>query len=194
MNTENDSNIFLNDRISYDEVENFTFKLKNNKACGIDNISNEVLKNKDINMCLWSLFSKCFEFSCIPSSWSKAIISPIPKSKDRDPYVPLNYRGISLLCCISKLYSSLLNNRLSRYLNLFSDFHKKKRSCEDHAYVLSTVLRNRVLSGKSTFVSFIDFEKASDWIPRDLLLYKLLSYNVDGHFYNVIKSMYSNTT
>ena len=36
--------------------------------------------------------------------------------------------------------------------------------------------------------------KAFDWIPRDLLLYKILSYNVDGNFYNVIKSMYSNTT
>ena len=51
MNTENDSNIFLNDRISYDEVEKVISKLKNNKACGIDNISNEVLKNKNINMC-----------------------------------------------------------------------------------------------------------------------------------------------
>ena len=29
---------------------------------GLDNISNEVLKNKDIDMCIWSLFSKCFEF------------------------------------------------------------------------------------------------------------------------------------
>ena len=157
-NTENDSNIFLNDRISYDEVEKVLSKPKNNKTCGIDNILNEVLKNKDINMCLWSLFSKCFEFSCIPSSWSKAIMSLIPKSKECDPYVPPNYRGISLLCCISKLYSSLLNNRLTTYfdtLNLFSDFKngfRKKRSCEDHAYVLSTVLRNRVLSGKSTCI------------------------------------------
>ena len=153
-------------------------------------------------MCIWSLFSKCFEFSCIPSSWSKAIISPIPKCKNRDPYVPLNKRGISLLCCISKLYLSLLNNRLTTYfdtLNLFPDFQnglRKNRSCEDHAYVLSTVLRNRVLSGKPTFVSFIDFEKAFDWIPRDLLLYKLLSYYVDGNFYNAINlcRAYSNTT
>ena len=90
MSTENDSNIFLNDRISYNDVEKVISKLKNNKECGIDNISNEVLKNKDISMCLWSLFSKYFEFSCTPISWSKAIISHIPKS---DKYVPLNYRA-----------------------------------------------------------------------------------------------------
>ena len=43
-------------------------------------------------------------------------------------------------------------------------------------------------------VSSIDFEKDFDWIPRDLLMCKLLSYNVDGNFYNAIKFMYSNTT
>ena len=96
------------------------------------------------------------------------------------------------------LYIKVIKNRVTTYfdtLNLFSDFQngfRKKRSCEDHAYVLSTILR--VLSGKSTYVSFIDFEKAFDWIPRDFLLYKLLSYNVVGIFYNAIKSMYSNTT
>ena len=136
-------------------------------------------------MRLLSLFSKCFELSCIPSSWSKAIISPIPKSV-------INYRGISLLCGISQLYSSLLNNRLTSYfdtLNLFSDlensFRKKHFVKTMHMYFPS---------GISTYVSFIDFDKAFDWIPRYLFLYKLLSYNVDGIFYNAIKSMYSNTT
>ena len=39
----------------------------------------------------------------------------------------------------------------------------------------------------------IDFEKAFDWIDRDMLMYKLISYNVDGMFYKAIKAMYSNT-
>ena len=102
-----------------------------------------------------------------------------------------------LLCCISKLYSSLLNNKLTSYfntLNLFCDFQNYFRKSGEDAYVLSTALRKRVLSGKSTYMPFIDFEKAFDWIPSYMLLYKLLSYNVDGNFYNAIKSMYSNTT
>ena len=44
---------------------------------------------------------------------------------------------------------------------------------------------------KSTFVAFVDMEKAFDWIDRELLFYKLLSYNVDGWFYLAIKSMYN---
>ena len=111
----------------------------------------------------------------------------------------MNHRGVSLLCTISKLYSSSINNRLVRYfatLNLFSDFQngfRQKRSCEDHAFVLSSVLRNRMLEQKSTYISFIDFEKAFDWIDRDMLMYKLISYNVDGKFYKAIRAMYNNT-
>ena len=48
MNTENDSNIFVIDGIIYDAMEKFVSNFKNNKACIIDNISNVVLKNKDI--------------------------------------------------------------------------------------------------------------------------------------------------
>ena len=51
----------------------------------------------------------------------------------------------------------------------------KKRSCEDHAFVLSSVLRNRMLEQKSTYIAFIDFEKAFDWIDRDMLMYKLMA-------------------
>ena len=43
------------------------------------------------------------------------------------------------------------------------------------------------------FVAFIDFEKAFDWIDRDLLLYKLLLCPIDCKFYYAIKSLYNQT-
>ena len=46
---------------------------------------------------------------------------------------------------------------------------------------------------KHTFVAFIDFAKALDWVDRELLLYKLLRSSVDGPFYFAIKSMYTIT-
>jgi len=49
--------------------------------------------------------------------------------------------------------------------------------------------------GLSTYVAFIDLEKAFDFIDRKLLLYRLLSYDVNGKFYRVIKhvsNMYQN--
>uniref|UniRef100_A0A3P9J295 Reverse transcriptase domain-containing protein n=1 Tax=Oryzias latipes TaxID=8090 RepID=A0A3P9J295_ORYLA len=58
----------------------------------------------------------CFMNGFIPSSWYKSIIKPIPKSPQADTRVPLNYRGISLLCTVYKVFSSILNNQLSQYL------------------------------------------------------------------------------
>ena len=40
---------------------------------------------------------------------------PIPKSSSKDPYIPLNYRGISILSCTYKVLSRLINARISKY-------------------------------------------------------------------------------
>ena len=50
-----------------------------------------------------------------------------------------------------------------------------------------------MLEQKSTYISFIVSEKAFDWIDRDMLMYKLISYNVDGKFYKAIRAIYNNT-
>ena len=148
---------------------------------------------------LWSLFNKCFDWGIIPSVWQEAIISPIPKCSTKDKFIPLNYRGSSLLSNVYKLYSSILNHRLVAYLDNV-DFlteeqngFRKHRSCEDHAFVLSSVISSRMDQNKHTFVAFIDFAKAFDWVDRELLLYKLLRSSVDGPFYFAIKSMYTKT-
>ena len=116
---EKDSHIindFSNKPISFQDVEQIINSLKLNKACGFDGIPNEVVKNKDVVLFLWKLFNILFHHSLMPSVWLKAIITPIPKGAKCDPCVPLNYRGISLLSCISKEYSGLINKRLTRYL------------------------------------------------------------------------------
>ena len=46
----------------------------------------------------------------------QSIIKTIPKNKTGDPRLPLNYQGISLIPTMCKLFSMLLNNRLSKTL------------------------------------------------------------------------------
>ncbi len=64
---------------------------------------------------LYKLFSKFFLSAILPTVWLKAIITPIPKSSSKDPYVPLNYRGISLLSCVGKVFSGIINVRVVNY-------------------------------------------------------------------------------
>ena len=192
-----ESNYFLNDVISFAEVVKCIYNLKDNKAYGPNQIPNEILKTHKLDILLYNYFRLCFENTCTPSVWLKAIITPIPKNAMNDPNLPLSYRGIGLLSCIGKVSSSLLNNRLSKLLDMtgiMSDEQngfRCKRSCEDHIYSLSSIVRNRMKLNLPTFTTFIAFSKAFDSIDRNLMLYKLLVNGVDGNFYNAIKSLYA---
>ena len=191
-----DSNAELNRNISFEELEKVLLKAKNGKSVGIDQIPYEILKLDSVKSVLLSLFQLVFDTSLIPSLWRKAVIFPLLKDPSSDKRVPLNYRGISLLSCLSKLYSAFVNNRLTTYLennDMLSDEQngfRAERSCEDHVFTLSSIIRNK----PSVFATFIDLKKAFDFVDRDLLLYKLLLLNIDGKIYNSIKSIYSKTT
>ena len=192
-------NPFINRDISEYELDRIVAKLKNKKAMGIDGIPNEIIKCSGVKRLLILYFNICFNMGMIPSLWLKAIIVPIPKSATKDPYVPLNYRGISLLSCVYKLYSGVLNDRIVNYLEDLGFFveeqngFRRKRSCQDHLFCITSVIRNRLYNRKPTFAAFVDMQKAFDWIDRDLLFLKLLITNIDGRMYKAIKSMYTNT-
>jgi hypothetical protein len=189
----------LNLPISIQEVQFMIKKLKRNKASGIDNIPYESLMNEEVIKILFNVYSKCFEYEKTPSEWLKAVITPIPKSGDKDPHVPTNYRGISLLSCVCKGYTNILNSRLSSYFETFNIFvdeqngFRSHRACIDHIYSITSIIRNRLANNQSTFSCFIDFQKAFDFINRDLLFYRLLLYKVDGKIYKAIKSIYKET-
>ena len=134
------NNIFSNSNISYDEVEKCIGRLKPDKASGYDGICNEVLCKPQITYVLYELFSRIFESGKIPSLWKRCSITPVPKSAMKDPHVPINYRGISLLSCVGKMYSSLLSNRILSYCELCNilvdeqNGFRKNRSCNDHIF------------------------------------------------------------
>jgi len=46
----------------------------------------------------------------IPKDWRKSIIVPLYKREDKEKVG--NYRGISLLCTVYKIYAEVLRNRL----------------------------------------------------------------------------------
>ena len=189
----------LNSQISRGEVEKVVHCAKNGKSVGFDKIPYEVLKAQPVIDYLHSLFNLCLDSGLIPSIWRKAIITPLPKDNTKDPRIPLHYRGISLLCAVSKLYSSVLNNRLLPYLEnngLLVDEQngfRSDRSCQDHAFTACIIIKDRLAQKKSTFSTFNDLQKAFDYVDRDALLYKLLINKVDGKFYNSVRAMYTGT-
>jgi hypothetical protein len=186
----------LNENFTIEEVRNIIKKAKNGKAVGIEGIPNEVLKNNVSVEMLHSFFNKVFCSGLVPNLWRLGIIKPLPKSSLTDPRLPLQYRGIALLSTIYKLYTGLLNNRLIEtaeareiYVEEQNGF-RKKRSCVDHIYSLTTILRHKVAANQPVFSCFVDAEKAFDRIDRKLMFLRLLELGVCGKYYWAIKSIY----
>lgn len=192
---------YYNKPFDINDIEKVCRKLKHGKSVGPDMLANEVLKHEGLRNLLLEFVNMCFVYNVIPSVWRESIISPIPKSSTKDPCVPLNYRGISLLSCIYKLYTSLLNLRITNHCehnDLLVDEQngfRAKRSCQDHIYALSTVIRNRRSLNLDTFCAFVDFKKAFDWVPRDLLLFKLAnSFGIHGRLFNTLSTIYESSS
>ena len=87
----------MNDAFSKIEVVKAINYPKTRKAQGIDMIPNEVLKNLTMKEFLHKFINLSLINKCMPSVWNLGIIKPIPKGADKDPNIPINYRGITLL-------------------------------------------------------------------------------------------------
>ena len=185
----------LNCDLDFQEVSKAIDRTKVGKA--YLEIPNDVLKNQNAKVLLHRFFNVCFKSGLNPSDWDYNDIKPVPKP-EKDQRDPLQNRCISILCCVAKVYSSILNRRLQIYLennNILADEQngfRASRSCIDHIFVLVTVLRNRKQLGKDTFLAFIDYKKAFDSVERNLLLYKLAKTGINGRMYQAISSLYSN--
>ena len=91
------------------------------------------------------LFNVCFSYGVIPfhCNWGRCIINPIQKSNTNDPRDPISYRGISLVPATYKLYCSVLNERLDKWLtrnDILVDEQngfRKRRSTIDHVTSLA---------------------------------------------------------
>ncbi len=190
----------LDHEISSKELEKSIKKLKNGKSAGPDGIINEMVKfgGSVLHGTLKSLFNRILSEGQYPTAWKYSTITP--RYKSLSPHEPTNYRGIAVADIISKVLTSILNERLYDYFvdqNLWTKnqngFMKKKQT-SDNIFVLHSLFQKYVKQkGKKLYLAFIDFSKFFDVLNRDILKYKLIKYGVTGKFYEVIKSYFSNS-
>ena len=127
---------------------------------------------------------------------TKGIIQPILKNKGSQLGAE-NYRPITLLSCLGKLFTAVLNKRLQNVadnkdlLNEFQAGFRSKYSTTDNMFVLHCLIQIVRAKKKKLFCAFIDLKAAFDSVWRSGLWSKLVSYNIGGKFLKVIQNMYS---
>ena len=187
----------LNAPVTFREVELMIRKLKNSKACGKDFIRNEFLKNCPIEMLhvLVKFFNVVLDSGIVPTEWCIGIIIPIFKNKGVDTN-PDNYRGITLLSCLGKLFTSILNHRISLFFeaaNMLGEEQagfRSNYSTTDNIFVLKSIIDIYLRNKKRLYCAFIDYKKAFDLIDRSSLWYKMLKMGLRGKLFTVIKNIY----
>ena len=198
MGSNIETNLDIEPDIMLGEVEAAVKRLKEGKAAGVDNISADELKiateGEGLRI-MHKLLVSIWEEEKIPSEWKKAIIIPIHKKKDNMDCN--NYRGISLLCHSSKIYTSIILHRIRRrtdeILGEEQAGFRAGRSTIDQIFTLRQMAERCTEYNQDLFTCYIDFKKAFDSVWRTGLWRVMRSLRYPEKIIRILEDMYEGT-
>jgi len=183
----------LNDPITIPELLIAVKTLKQGKAAGNDCLLNEYFIESIYILCshVCDIFNIILNTGCYPGTWMEGVIIPIYKKGDKKE--ASNYRGITLMSCFSKVFTSIMNRRLEivcRDNNLISDcqfgFYKV-----DAVFILDALIQHFLKRHTRLYIVFVDLKRCFDTIYRNGLWFKLHRAGIQGKFLRIIRDMYS---
>lgn len=188
-------NDMLDKLITLEEVEKVLKTLPSNKAPGTDRIPYEFFKFTPISFkkVLMNLFNSIFTADEIPMSFKDSLIFPIYKKGNIESAE--NYRGISFLNSIAKIFSAILLHRLQiweehhKILNEYQAGFRRNYSTFDNIYNLTSIIQ---IYGNKLYCFFVDFKAAFDTVNRNALFYKLHKLGISTKFLRILREWYTN--
>ena len=174
----------IQNKESYFINKDHSLNPSSNNVSGIDNISSFFIKTaapviaKHIAyICNYSLYKGQF-----PYNWKIARVAPIYKEGSSDERS--NYRPISVLPVLSRLFEKLVYNQVYKYLDRHKSLYKHQSGFRSIHSVVTCLLANtnewylNLDDKKCTGMVFIDLKKAFDTVDHDILAKKLYLYGV----------------
>lgn len=163
-------------------------------AQGVDGISIIMLKMCLLHIIpvLCHIFDHSLQHGVFPDIWKKAQIIPVPKIAA--PTLPKDYRPVSILCVLAKVFEKVVFNQITPYLNehnLINNCQSGFRKGHNTTTALIKVaddIREAIDKRELSLLILFDFSKAFDKVHHDLLLTKLKSFGFSALTINWFQS------
>ena len=171
-----------------EEVESVVKSLINKQSL-LDSVPCELFKKilPVTSQHLSNAINYSFQSGKFPSSLKLSIVSPIIKSLNLDSDILNNYRPVSNLSILSKIFEKIVLSQLNCYLetnNLLSNYQSAYRanySCETAVLKVLDDVFHEISPKSYVLVSFLDFSAAFDTVDHTLLINKLRAqYGITG--------------
>ena len=160
------------DPFTLEEFRKVKSSLKVGKAAGPDDIPPEVFKSCDFDEICLDFCNDALINNNKPDLWSFMNIIPVPKSGDQSKTD--NYRGISLICIIAKIYNQLILNRIRNVIDLRLGINqigfRPKGTNVAQILALRKIIEGIKGNNLKAILTFIDFKKAFDSIHRGKMM------------------------
>jgi hypothetical protein len=133
-----------------------------------------------------------------PERWGTGIIFPLHKHDSR--LDPSNYRPITLLSVVGKLFGVVVNARLAAFSEATGSLSDEQggfrpnRGTPDQVFLLREVLASRKERGLPTFATYIDARKAYDTVWREDAYVRIYESGVRGKLWRQLQAMHSGLT
>ena len=157
-------------------------KLKNEKSTGTDNIPKQALEvSKDVvTNWLTDISNACIKHKVFPHDFKVGRVTPISKAVKKEDLN--NYRPITVLPTIARIFEKLIYEQLYSYLvdnGVLGNPQWGFRSFHSTVLALNKSTDSwlmRIDKGKLNSVAFLDIKKAFDTVNHDILIKKPNSY------------------
>ena len=157
-------------------------RLNVKKATGHDGISSKILNlaRPVIVKPITNLINLTIEYSKFPDNAKKAMVTPLHKKNSN--LDEENYRPVSILPVISKIYERAINEQVciffSQHFNTYLSAFRPVYECQSTLLRIIEDWKQALDENKYVAAILMDLSKAFDCLPHDLLFLKLKAYGV----------------
>lgn len=190
--------IFQTQPLANTDIEEIILSIKLSSSSGPDNLSSKLLHSvaSSISTPLALLINKSLTEGLFPDALKISKVIPIYKKGNKDEFT--NYRPISLLSSISKIFEKAMHIQLTTFLtesNQFSPTQFGFRTNHTTIDTVSTLVADTIQGFENkqcTIAILLDISKAFDTIDHSILLTKLSYYGVKNQALSWLKNYLTN--